>query len=321
VARSEPFLLRSRRARYHLDTDLSAEPSRRAPVTEISRRSDVRVETWATDDGLGLLVYDPLTGGGHVLNTATAAVFERCDGRTTRVQMAEAIAESTGLPADVDIVELAIADLAEAGLLERGSSAAVTVSRRAVIGRLALGAGAVALLPVIASVMGVGQAAASPTRSAPALFAVLTIDDKAASTAGSVPVAIALTSSGGFAPDEVLFWIATDPGHGTVTLVGTTATYTPAGGFTGTDTFTYLAGQCIQQISDVGAAPQDGRTAQVAGVAPTCSTGTMVAAEVAATVTVTVTAPPTTTTTAPATTTTAQAQAATATPAKPSFTG
>src|SRR5450759_1663584 len=107
--------------------------------------------------------------------------------------MAEAIAESTGLPADVDIVELAIADLAEAGLLERGSSAAVTVSRRAVIGRLALGAGAVALLPVIASVMGVGQAAASPTRSAPALFAVLTVDDKAASTAGSVPVAIALT--------------------------------------------------------------------------------------------------------------------------------
>jgi Bacterial Ig domain len=284
-------------------------------------RSDVRVEAWATDDGPGLLVYDPLTGGGHVLNTATAAVFGRCDGRSTRTQMADAIAEATGLPPDVDIVELAIAELAQAGLLEAPPVSDVAVSRRTVIGRLALGAGAVALLPVIASVVGVGQAAASPSRSPQIGFLAITVADKSMSTAGSVPVAVTLTSSGGLTGPEVLFWIETDPGHGAVAVSGTTATYTPVAGFTGTDTFTYLAGQCAVSI-DVGAAPQGGRTAQVAGVPPTCSLGTsMVSAEAAATVTITVTAPATTTTRAPATTTTAKAEAATATPANPSFTG
>jgi hypothetical protein len=287
-------------------------------MTEI-RRSDIRVEPWATDEGLGLLAYDPLTGGGHVLNPATAAVFELCDGRASREQMADAIAESTGLPTDVGIVDLALAELAEAGLLnDRATSGAV--SRRSVIGRLALGAAAVALLPAVVSVIEVGQAAASTPKTPSTEFVSISVDDKSTSTIEATPVDVTLTSVGGYPGPEVVFWIATDPGHGMVTLTGTTATYTPSPGFTGTDTFKYLAGQCVNFV-DVGAATQSGRTSQVAGVAPTCSTGELVSSEGEATVTIVVSAPATTTTTKPATTTTAAAKPATATAAQPAFTG
>jgi hypothetical protein len=50
------------------------------------------------------------------------------------------------------------------------------------------------------------------------------------------PVSIALTASGVYATITV----ATPPAHGMVTLSGTTASYTPAPGFVGTDSFTYV---------------------------------------------------------------------------------
>ena len=282
------------------------------------RRSDIRVESWATADGLGSLVYDPLTGAGHVLNPATAAVFELCDGRASREQMADAVAESTGLPPDVDIVNLALGELTEAGLLEQQTISG-PVSRRAVIGRLALGAAAVAMLPAVMSVVEVGQAAAS-TGKAPIAYVPISVDDKSTSTTEATPVDVTLTSAGGYTGPAVVFWIATDPGHGAVVLSDTTATYTPAAGFTGTDTFTYLAGQCVNLV-DVGAAGQSGRTSQAAGVAPTCSSGELVSSEGAATVTIQVSAPATTTTSAPATTTTVAAKPATAAATQPAFTG
>ncbi len=283
------------------------------------RRSDIRVESWVTDDGLGLLVYDPLTGGGHVLNPATASVFELCDGRASREQMADALAESTGLPPDVDIVDLALVELAEAGLLNEQTTSG-PVSRRTVIGRLALGAAAVALLPAIVSVIEVGQAAAS-TGQTPAIdFVPITVADKSASTTEATPVDVTLTSVGGYPGPAVVFWIATDPAHGSVTLTGTTVIYTPAAGFTGTDTFKYLAGQCVNLV-DVGASTKSGRASQVAGVAPTCSSGQLIGSDGEATVTILVSAPATTTTTTPATTTTASAEPATATAAQPAFTG
>jgi hypothetical protein len=287
-------------------------------VSEI-RRSDIRVESWVTGEGLGLLVYDPLTGGGHVLDPATAAVFELCDGLASREQMADAIAESTGLPTDVGIVDLALVELAEAGLLSERASSGV-VSRRVVIGRLALGAAAVALLPAVVSVIEVGQAAASTPKTPSIVFVSISVQDKSASTTVATPVDVTLTSVGGYTGPEVVFWIATGPGHGMVSLTGTTATYTPSPGFTGTDTFKYLAGQCVN-FSDVGSATQSGRTSEVAGVAPTCSSGALVSSEGEATVTIVVSAPATTTTTMPATTTTAAAKPATATAARPAFTG
>lgn len=288
----------------------------------VLRRSDVAVESWETEEGLGLLVYDGVTGGGHVLNPATAAVFELCDGRASRDEMAESMAQSTGLPLDVDIVDLALMELGEAGLLTAPLTSD-SLSRRAVISRLALGAAAVALLPAVLSVAGVGQAAEATTRTSAEPVPIMP-DDKSASTTEATPVDVTLTSVGGYTGADVLFWIATDPGHGTVTVAGTTATYTPASGFIGTDTFRYLVGQCITFV-DVGAGTQSGRTNQAAGVAPTCSsTGTLVSSEDEATVTIVVNASATTTTTEPATTTTTApttAKPATATVAQPTYTG
>ena len=291
----------------------------------ILRRSDVSVESWETEEGLGLLVYDPVTGGGHVLNPATAAVFELCDGRASRDEMAESIAQATGLPLDVDIVDLALVELGEAGLLAE-PHVSESVSRRAVISRLALGAAAVAMMPAVLSVVGVGQAAATTGRRKTTSLVEIMPEDKSATTPEATPVDVTLTSVGGYPDVEVLFWISTDPGHGTVTVSGTTATYTPAAGFVGTDTYGYLAGQCITFV-DVGAAIQSGRTSLAAGVAPTCSsTGTLVSSKGDATVTVVVTAAATTTTTTEAATTTtapapAPAKPATPTVAQPTYTG
>ena len=141
-------------------------------MVERQRRHDVRFDEWAGAGEGGLVVYDPVTDAGHLLNPATAAVFEACDGRTPIDEMAARVSARTGLPADPGIVELALGELDEAGLLapERGSP-----NRRrpsppgcrvaALITRLALGAGAITLLPVVETVVGSSQlAAATPPR-------------------------------------------------------------------------------------------------------------------------------------------------------------
>ncbi|MGH7019113.1 MAG: beta strand repeat-containing protein, partial [Brevundimonas sp.] len=58
-----------------------------------------------------------------------------------------------------------------------------------------------------------------------------------ASTAYETAVAVALTPSGVWSSIEKM----SDPANGTVTISGTTATYTPAAGFYGTNTFSYRA--------------------------------------------------------------------------------
>ena len=135
------------------------------------RRDDLRFDSWGGAGDGGLVVYDPVTDAGHLLNPATAAVFEACDGQTSVDEMAERVAARTGLPADRGIVELALAELDEVGLLSTtGPSAADDeprgISRRALIGRLTLGAAAVALLPAVETVVGTSQlAAATPVRT------------------------------------------------------------------------------------------------------------------------------------------------------------
>jgi outer membrane autotransporter protein len=62
---------------------------------------------------------------------------------------------------------------------------------------------------------------------------------RAVTTPFQTPVAIDLATS--ISGNFTSVAIATQPGHGTATLNGAVATYTPAAGFTGTDTFTYRA--------------------------------------------------------------------------------
>jgi cysteine-rich repeat protein len=61
-----------------------------------------------------------------------------------------------------------------------------------------------------------------------------------ASTMAELPVSITLVASDADA-DTVTFEIVTPPGHGALTGSGATRSYTPAVGFVGTDSFTYLA--------------------------------------------------------------------------------
>ncbi|KAA1419352.1 hypothetical protein F0U44_13000 [Nocardioides humilatus] len=52
---------------------------------------------------------------------------------------------------------------------------------------------------------------------------------------------VAVTLAGADADGDPLTYSATTPAHGTVTVAGNVATYTPAAGFVGSDTFTYTA--------------------------------------------------------------------------------
>lgn len=110
-----------------------------------------------------LLVARTATNEGHALNEAAAIVFEFCDGVTSRAAMAAEVARRTGLPLDEGIVDLALAELREAGLVEPDQEADPGVTRRSVIRRLALPVAAAALLPVVETILMPSSAAAAPS--------------------------------------------------------------------------------------------------------------------------------------------------------------
>jgi hypothetical protein len=87
--------------------------------------------------------------------------------------MAAAIQQRTGLPADDGVVDLALTELAEAGLITLDDDAP-RMTRRSLIRRLTLPAAAAALLPIVETVLlpsraeaGSGPAPPSPSPSAP----------------------------------------------------------------------------------------------------------------------------------------------------------
>jgi len=112
-----------------------------------------------------ILAVKPATLEAHALNQSAAAVFDLCDGKASKSDMAAAIQRRTGLPADEQIVELALAELVDAGLIVLdGPESPLMISRRALVRRLSLSAAAVMMLPVVETIL-VPPAAAqvSPT--------------------------------------------------------------------------------------------------------------------------------------------------------------
>jgi len=112
-----------------------------------------------------ILVVRPGTLEAHALNQSAAAVFDLCDGKASKSDMAAAIQRRTGLPADDEIVELALAELVDAGLIVLdGPESPLMISRRSLVRRLSLSAAAVMMLPVVETIL-VPPAAAqvSPT--------------------------------------------------------------------------------------------------------------------------------------------------------------
>jgi len=117
-----------------------------------ARRRELIVEPVGDE----LLVYDTTTDEAHQLAPVAAAVFGACDGRATLDEVADAATRRLGQKVTPATARDALAILEERGLLDRPG-----LSRRDAVRRAALaGAGAVAAVPLVKSIVAPDAAAA-----------------------------------------------------------------------------------------------------------------------------------------------------------------
>jgi hypothetical protein len=131
------------------------------------RVEDVQIERAADE----LLVLKEGSLEAHALNQSAATVYDLCDGTTSKSEIAAEIHRLTGLPADEEIVDLALSELVETGLvvLDNPESRSA-VTRRALIRRLALSSTLALMLPVVETIAvppAEAQVLMSPHRFAP----------------------------------------------------------------------------------------------------------------------------------------------------------
>jgi hypothetical protein len=133
-------------------------------VLMVRRVEDVQIERAANE----ILVLKEGSLEAHALNQSAATVYELCDGNTSKSDMAAEIHRRTGLPADEEIVDLALSELGETGLVMLDDPVSrPAVSRRALIRRLALSATLALMLPVVETVAVPAMAARTPLPPAP----------------------------------------------------------------------------------------------------------------------------------------------------------
>jgi hypothetical protein len=90
----------------------------------------------------------------HALNQSAAAVYDLCDGNTSKFEMAGEIHRRTGLPVDEEIVDLALSELVETGLVVLDGPESRSVgTRRSLIRRLALSSTLALMLPIVETVV------------------------------------------------------------------------------------------------------------------------------------------------------------------------
>jgi hypothetical protein len=90
----------------------------------------------------------------HAINQSAATVYDLCDGNTSKSDMAAEIHRRTGLPADEEIVDLALSELVETGLVTLDDSESRSaVTRRALIRRLSLSSALALMLPLVETVV------------------------------------------------------------------------------------------------------------------------------------------------------------------------
>ena len=126
--------------------------ARRVEGVQLQRAADeiltVKTDTWEA----------------NALNQSATVVYDLCDGTTSKAEMAAEIRRHTGLPADEEIVDLALGELVDAGLVAltaEGPRPATT--RRTLIRRLALSSAAAMMLPVVETVLVPSVAAGQPS--------------------------------------------------------------------------------------------------------------------------------------------------------------
>jgi coenzyme PQQ synthesis protein D (PqqD) len=90
----------------------------------------------------------------HAINQSAAAVYDLCDGNTSKSEMAAELHRRTGLPADEEIVDLALSELVETGLVMLDDpESRFAGTRRALIRRLALSSTLALILPVVETIV------------------------------------------------------------------------------------------------------------------------------------------------------------------------
>jgi hypothetical protein len=115
-----------------------------------TRRDDLIVKELDGD----LVVYDPRDHLAHELNATAACVWRNAEAASSLEDLAALVACETGLPADPEIVTLALSQLSTAGLVELGAQKQAPVpTRREVIARLGLTGGLAVALPAVTSLV------------------------------------------------------------------------------------------------------------------------------------------------------------------------
>ena len=102
-----------------------------------------------------VMVYDTERHRAHTLNQSAALLWRHCDGKTAPDDLARLLAEKTGLPAEPDVVWVALEELSRAHLLRSPvtrPAGSPKCSRREMARRFARSAGVVALLPAVLSI-------------------------------------------------------------------------------------------------------------------------------------------------------------------------
>ena len=104
--------------------------------------------------GTEVVLFNEVTGKAICLNRMSAAVWEHCDGKMSVAAIAEATTAELKAPLTVELVQYALRELCQKGLLENDEAIAKLlgpmVSRRAMVQKL--GKGAAMLLPIVAAV-------------------------------------------------------------------------------------------------------------------------------------------------------------------------
>ncbi len=114
-------------------------------------------------EGGETVVYDRTRDRVHCVNRTAALVWQHCDGTRSVADLARILHDEVGLPEDEAIVDLALAELRKAKLLEAEPEGVFTapLTRRQAVQRLSYGAVIGALLPVVASIVAPRPAAAA----------------------------------------------------------------------------------------------------------------------------------------------------------------
>jgi Coenzyme PQQ synthesis protein D (PqqD) len=109
------------------------------------------------------IIYDEDTHTAHCLNKTAAQVWQFSDGKKTVTQIARAMEQDLKSPVEEDLVWVTLRKLAKSGLLINRENAEISLSRRALLGKLKVAA--FLAVPVVTSIIVPTPAeAASPCR-------------------------------------------------------------------------------------------------------------------------------------------------------------